>query len=197
MPSALTKFELIAFDLETTGFSAETCEIVELGAVRFTADGREIGRFQQLVNPQTPIPWEATNVHGITDRMVSGQPVLGEVLPEFLAFLSGAPSLLMAHNAPFDLRFLAAGIQRTRVRKVPGHPVVDTLRLARARLPHLRYHKLQDLCSHFDITTPKAHRALHDSLVVKDVFVQLTRCRPVVTSLEDVFELAKPKTLGR
>jgi DNA polymerase-3 subunit alpha (Gram-positive type) len=197
MPSLLTHLEFIAFDLETTGFAADSCEIVELGAVRFTADGREIGRFQHLVDPQTPIPWEATNVHGITDRMVRGQPVLAEVLPEFLNFVAGKPSLMMAHNAPFDLRFLTAGIQRIRCRQIPEHPVVDTLRLARARLPHLRYHKLADLCAHFDITNPKAHRALHDSLVVKDVFVQLTRCRPVVTSLEDVFELAKPKMLGR
>ena len=88
MPASLWDVEYLAFDVETTGLSPAFCEIVEFGAVRFTADGTEVGRFQQLVNPGCAIPFHASRVHGITDDMVSGQPRLKTVLPDFLEFLT-------------------------------------------------------------------------------------------------------------
>lgn len=197
MPSSLSDLEYIAFDVETTGLSPDDCEIVEFGAVRFTADGTEVGRFQQLVNPRCIIPGHVSRIHGITNQMVVGQPVLDEVLPDFLAFLGRRPALMMAHNASFDLGFVGAAIRRTKCRKVPSHPIVDTLAFARARLPNLRKHKLPDLRQHFRIKTPAAHRALFDSLVLKEVFLKLAQRQPAVTTLEDLFQMSPPRKLSR
>ena len=196
MPASLWDVEYLAFDVETTGLSPAFCEIVEFGAVRFTADGTEVGQFQQLVNPGCAIPFHASRVHGITDDIVRGQPRLKTVVPDFLEFLSARPSLLLAHNASFDLGFVGAAIRRIGCRKIPGDPVIDTLSFARARLPHLRRHRLPDLRTHFRIATPAAHRALEDSLVLKSVFLKLAQFQPAVTSLDDVFRLSPPRKLG-
>jgi DNA polymerase III epsilon subunit family exonuclease len=197
MTSRLTDIEYIAFDLETTGFTPEDCEIVEIGAVRFAANGREIDRFQQLINPQCEISYAAGRVHGITNEMVRGQPLLREGIPDFMEFLAAGPAVMMAHNAPFDLRFLSAALRKTKLRQVPRHPVIDTVSLARARLPKLSNHKLPELRDHFRISTSLAHRALHDSLVLKQVFLSLTKVRPAVTHLDDIYRMAPPRELGR
>ena len=116
--------EFVAFDLETTGLSSAFCHIVEFGAVRFRADGTELDRLEQLVDPGCPVPRDATAVHGITNDMIRGQPTVEEVLPEFLQFLGGTDTILMAHNASFDLGFLAVALHRLGA-NVPEHPVVD------------------------------------------------------------------------
>lgn len=108
MPASLTKTEFVAFDLETTGLSAETARIVEIGAVRFRADGEVLGQFAQLINPECRIPAGVTAIHGITDAMVADQPVIADVLPALIEFFGDPRVLLLAHNAHFDMRFLAA-----------------------------------------------------------------------------------------
>ncbi len=192
MPSPLANLEFITFDLETTGFSAQSCEIIEFGAVRFAADGTEIGRFQQLVDPGCEVPYRASQVNGITTDMLCGQPTLEEVLPEFLSFLASRPAVMLAHNAAFDIRFLDAGIARTQCRGVPKHPIVDTVPLSRARLPGLRNHKLADVGAHLKIGSSTAHRALADSLLLKSVFLRLTSRSPAVLSLDELFQLSSP-----
>src|SRR5215217_7097246 len=89
----------IALDLETTGLLAETDRIVEIGAVRFDAAGRELGRFERLVNPGRAMSPAAQAVHGLSDADLADAPPAREVLPEFLSFL-GDPcgTLLLAHN---------------------------------------------------------------------------------------------------
>ena len=82
--------EFVAFDLETTGLHSTFCKIVEFGAVRFRVDGTELDRMERLVDPNCPVPRDATAVHGITDDMLRGQPSIEKVLPEFVQFL-GSP----------------------------------------------------------------------------------------------------------
>src|SRR5919112_2898940 len=102
-----TAREYVAFDLETTGLVAQVDRVVEIGAIRFDASGRERGRFESLVNPERPMSPAAQAVHGISDADLAGAPSARDVLPGFLAFL-GDPetTTLIAHNASFDASFL-------------------------------------------------------------------------------------------
>ena len=104
--TSLADVDFVAFDLETTGLSPISCRIVEFGAVRFNLAAGELETFEQIVDPQCPIPPETIRVHGITDAMVRGMPTVSEVLPAFLGFLGGPDTVLMAHNASFDIGFL-------------------------------------------------------------------------------------------
>ena len=92
--------EFIAFDLETTGLSPDLNRIVEVGAVRFRLDGTELDRMEQLVDPRCVIPADVTEIHGITDEMVCGQPPIEQVLPEFVEFLGFPETILLAHKTP-------------------------------------------------------------------------------------------------
>jgi DNA polymerase III epsilon subunit family exonuclease len=165
--------EFIAFDLETTGLDARFDRIVEIGGVRFDASGREFGRFEQLIDPERPMPPSAYAVHRISDLDVRGAPKAHEVLPEFMSFLGDpAKATLLAHNASFDAGFLACELARMG-QQAPGHVVVDTLALARKRLPGLRSHRLDILARVLDLDPDGPHRALADSLRVKGIWLAL------------------------
>ena len=129
----IAQAEFIAFDLETTGLHPVSAQIVELGAVRFKGDGEVLGQFQQLVDPRSKIPHIATQIHGITNAMVQGQPTIAEALPEFLEFLGDTPMVMLAHNASFDLGFLSVALCRLR-HSFPVHQTLDTCTLARRRI---------------------------------------------------------------
>lgn len=165
--------EYVAFDLETTGLVSETDRVVEIGAVRFDASGRELGRFESLVFPERRMAPAAEAIHGITDAMLAGQPPARAVLPEFFAFLGSADTtVLLAHNAGFDAGFLGSELKRTGL-PAPRHAVVDTLTLARRRLPELRDHRLDTLARLFGLDPNGPHRALPDSLRVKGLWLAL------------------------
>lgn len=165
--------EYIAFDLETTGLVSETDRVVEIGAVRFDAAGRELGRFQTLVDPERRMAPAAEAIHGISDGMLVGAPPARTVLPAFLAFL-GSPdrTALVAHNAGFDAGFLGRELRRSGLAPT-GHAVIDTLSLARRKLPELRDHRLDTLARLFALDPNGPHRALADSLRVKGVWLAL------------------------
>ena len=165
--------EFIALDLETTGLTARTDRIVEIGAVHFLENGEEVARYQSLVNPLRPMPASAYAIHGLSDEQLADARVAREVLPEFLEFL-GEPgaAMLLAHHASFDAGFLGCELSRAGM-EAPGHFLVDTLALARRRLPHLHSHRLDFLTRHFGLDTQGSHRAVGDSLRVKDVWLRL------------------------
>jgi len=108
----LTDVTFVAFDTETTGLHPMVHRLVEIGAIRFRLDGRETTTFQSLINPQIPIPLDVQQVHGITNRMVRGQPTVDQILPRFIEFLGESDTILLAHNVPFDLSFLAMALIR-------------------------------------------------------------------------------------
>jgi DNA polymerase III subunit epsilon len=165
--------QYVAFDLETTGLMAETDRIVEIGAVRFLGNGQEIGRFQRLVNPQRPMSPAAFAIHGISDHDLADAPPASEVLPEFLAFLEEPhKTTLLAHNASFDAGFLGRELARAGL-STPAYSLFDTLALARRRLPQLTSHRLDSLAQALGLDPAGAHRALADSLRVKDIWLRL------------------------
>src|SRR3954470_6521209 len=165
--------EWIAFDLETTGLVAEIDRVVEIGAVRFDASGRELARFERLVDPERPMSPAAQAIHGISDADLAGSAPARAVLPEFLAFLGDpATTALLAHNAAFDASFLGHELARAGL-SPPGHAVIDTLALARRRIPELSNHRLDTLASLFNLGGSETHRALADSLRVKGLWIAL------------------------
>jgi len=165
--------QFVALDLETTGLRAATDRIVEIGAVRFLETGQETGRYQRLVNPQRPMSPGAYAVHGLSDDDLADAPTAREVLPEFIEFLGDADcSALLAHNASFDAGFLGCELNRADL-PLPTHSLFDTLALARRRLPLLPSHRLDAVAHHFGLDPEGAHRALADSLVVKEIWLLL------------------------
>ncbi|MEJ7636632.1 MAG: 3'-5' exonuclease [Singulisphaera sp.] len=168
-----TAREFVAFDLETTGLVAQVDRVVEIGAVRFDASGRELGRFETLVNPERPMSPAAWAVHGISDADLAGAPAARDVLPAFVGFL-GDPetTTLLAHNASFDASFLGRELGRLGP-TLPRHKVIDTLPLARRRLPHAPDHRLDTLARLLGLDPDGSHRALPDSLRVKGLWVAL------------------------
>jgi DNA polymerase-3 subunit epsilon len=164
--------EFIALDLETTGLWAAADRIVEIAAVRFRESGEVLDAFQSLVNPERPVSPGAYAVHGISDLELSGAPRACDVLPELLAFLGDPESAsLVAHNASFDAGFLGAELNRADL-SVPAHAMIDTLALARQRLPMLENHRLETVARHFGLDPVGAHRAMADTLLVKEIWLR-------------------------
>ena len=155
-------------DLETTGGSAEAgCMITEIGAVKVRG-GEVLGEFQTLVNPRTQIPPFIAVLTGISNAMVADAPPIESALPAFLEFAAG--SVLVAHNAPFDVGFLKH-FNEQQGRPWPGFEVVDTAKLARRVItrddaPNC---KLSSLARVFRSTTTPNHRALSDARATVDV----------------------------
>ena len=182
----LTDCEFVAFDIETTGMSARNDRIVEIGAVRFRADGSEIGEFQCLIHPGRAIPYAVTRIHGITDQMVRDAPREADVLPEFLRFLGDTrQTILMAHNASFDVGFLETAIRRAKLEQ-PGHDVLDTVIFARRRYAGLPSYSLGALARSLGIVNARAHRGLSDAMALKDLFRRLIERPPELATLAEL-----------
>jgi DNA polymerase-3 subunit epsilon len=168
---ALIDTTFVVVDLETTGGSHSNSSITEIGAVKIRG-GEIIGEFQTLVNPESPIPAFITVLTGITDAMVIEAPKIGEALFSFLEF-AGSPeeTVLIAHNAPFDIGFLRAAAVECAT-PWPKFQVIDTARVARYvvtrdEAPNC---KLGTLANFFGAATNPDHRALSDARATVDVF---------------------------
>jgi DNA polymerase-3 subunit epsilon len=162
----LSQITFCVVDLETTG-GAETDMITEVGAVKVRG-GEVLGEFQTLVNPKAHIPPLIAVLTGITNQMVANAPGLPQVLPSFLAFAQG--TVIVAHNAPFDVGFLRRACEACAY-PFPRWPVVDTAALARQILlrdevPNCR---LATLARHFHTAITPNHRALTDAQATVEV----------------------------
>lgn len=154
--------DYVVFDLETTGLSPETDEIIEISGLKIRK-GLKAEEFTTLVNPGRHIPSAATNVNNITDEMVRNAPPLGTALEKFLDFIGD--DILVGHNIhTFDNAFLYRGALRELDQTIPND-YVDTLYLARNCLPRLPRHRLTDIAEYFHIETKGAHRALNDCVM--------------------------------
>ena len=152
----------VAFDTETTGFSPREDRIVELGAVRFR-DGEIVEQRSWLVNPQRKIPYWARRVHGIDDAMVEDQPRFKEVYPEFTEFIEG--SVLIAHNARFDISFIVEETRRAGFNPPPNE-VIDSLPLFKKWFPGSDSYSLEALAEHLEIRKHEFHRAVADAMCI-------------------------------
>lgn len=157
-------------DVETTGLSPVYGDrVCEVACLRLR-NGVEVARFESLVDPGRPISPGAFRVNQITPEMLIGAPTFAQVAPSLLALLEDA--VLVAHNAPFDLGFLAAELEIARL-PTPDAPVVDTLILAR-RIYGLSRNSLPCLADALGIETEQAHRAMGDVWTTWQVLDRIT-----------------------
>ncbi len=168
---ALGKLSYTVFDTETTGLDPSAGdEIVSLSAVRIV-NGRLLRQetFDQLVDPRRPLPKESTAVHGITRRMLEGQPTIDRVLPRFARFAED--TILVGHNVAFDLRFLELKEAATGVRFT--QPVLDTMLLSAIVHPNLDDNTLDGNARRFGIPVLGRHTSLGDAILTGEVFIRL------------------------
>lgn len=147
-----------AIDIETTGLDPRYNEIIELAAIRYDC-GKEIARFQSLVNPGVDIDDFIEELTGITNDMLTDAPNLETVLPEFRSFIKD--EILVGHNIHFDINFIYDCSETIGLSPL-SNDFVDTLRLGRRIFPELQNHKLNTLCERCSISNGSAHRALSD-----------------------------------
>jgi DNA polymerase III epsilon subunit family exonuclease len=155
----------LALDFETTGLDSVLGRVVEIGAIRFRLDSGSPGAVEEaslacLVDPGMPIPARATEIHGISDKDVAGAPSFGAVVPALLAMAEG--SVIVAHNARFDLSFLDAELARLGRGRAES-PSEDTVALSRRAFPGRPSYRLGDIASALGIDAGSAHRALDDA----------------------------------
>ncbi|MDH5209965.1 MAG: 3'-5' exonuclease, partial [Burkholderiaceae bacterium] len=145
-------------------------EIIQIGAVRLVNGKlRRSESFEQLVDPRRDIPAATIPIHGIQPSMVAGQPTIDAVLPAFHAYVQD--TVLVAHNAAFDMRFLQMKEGALGLRF--DQPVLDTLLLSAVVHPNQESHKLEAIAERFGISVIGRHTALGDAIVTAEVFLKL------------------------
>lgn len=148
---------VVVFDVETTGLSCKEARVIELAAIKLE-NGVIVAEFNELVKIDTPLPAKITEITGITEQDLEEKGKLEkEIFTKFKDFIGD--SLLVAHNAAFDLGFLYYGFLRNDLGEYTND-FIDTLTISRDR--HFYPHKLENMCERYDITLNNAHRALSD-----------------------------------
>lgn len=171
----------IFYDTETTGVRSEKDRVIELAAF----DPVNNATFERLINPQMPIPAEATAIHNISNDMVANAPIFAEIVADFAAFCAGNVVLIAHNNDGFDIHFLRAEFKRSNCEMPPAWKFLDSLKWARRYRRDLPRHTLQFLREIYGITANNAHRALDDVIVLHEVFKKMTDD----LHIEDVYSL--------
>ena len=160
--------EYVSLDLETTGLEPKKDRIIEIGAAKIR-DGEVQETYSLLVDPRIKIPERITDLTGINDQMVEGQPFVEEAVKGLLEFCEELP--LLGHNLMFDYSF----VKHSAVNM--GMPFekqgMDTLKIARVLLPDLESRSLQSLRQYYQIPQQEAHRALEDALTTFRLYERL------------------------
>jgi DNA polymerase-3 subunit epsilon len=167
----LAELSYTVFDTETTGVEPSAGDkIISIGAVRIV-NGRLLKHetYDTLVNPMRSVPRDSIRIHGIQAKDLEGQPTLGEVLPAFHRFCED--TVLVAHNAAFDMRFLELAEPESGVRFV--QPVLDTLLLSAAAHPTMQDHSIEAIAERLGVAVVGRHTALGDALVTSEIFLKL------------------------
>lgn len=160
----IDEINFLSIDVETTGLDPSCSRVCEIAYLKFRS-GETLDSFTTLVDPQTPIPPEVSRIHNITDDMVSGRPKFSGVAARLLCAMEN--SVLVAHNAPFDISFLKTEFGRIGM-VFPDIPVIDTLKISR-KFGKFASNKLGTVAKNLNIQACGWHRASSDVVMVKRV----------------------------
>ncbi|HQU82988.1 MAG TPA: exonuclease domain-containing protein [Pyrinomonadaceae bacterium] len=166
----LAESDFVVFDLETTGAKCPPCRVTEIGAYR-VKNGAIVDEFQTLINPEMPIPSFISQLTGISNEMVKNAPKFREIVLDFLDFIGD--SVLVAHNASFDMRFLNHEIGIVYDKYRLANPHLCTVQLSRKLLPDIENHRLNTVAEHFRIALINHHRAAEDARATAHIFINL------------------------
>lgn len=179
--------DYVVLDLEMTGLSAKTDQIIEIGAVKIR-EHKITETMECFVNPKCPIPTRITELTGITDEMVLQGEERDAAVGNLLRFIDG--NIIVGHNINFDYSFLKQwAVNNKRTLTLQG---CDTLKLARALLPAEQSKTLESLCVYFGIERKRAHRALDDALETWEIYERLVELALEKGDYEDYL---KPREL--
>ena len=167
---SLKESSFVVLDFETTGFSPNYHEIIEIGACK-VVNGEILDSFSSFVNPRREISKKTTNLTTITNDDVRKAPFIEDILPKFMEFCKG--SILVAHNAEFDSNHLYHNLRRLNMYN-GKIPFIDTLGVARARYnKKLKKFGLEDLCKMFGVSLDQHHRAIDDAKATALIFIKM------------------------
>ena len=170
LAARIDQVPLAYVDVETTGLSPQGGDRVCEVAILRCQGGQVLDAMQQLINPQRPMGAGAYAVHGISDDMLRDAPTFDAVMNDVLELFAGA--VVVCHNTPFDLGFLAAELALLHV-PMPSFVALDTLRLARRNVASPRY-SLGVLAATLGVEVDgRAHRAMVDVLTTRAVLQRL------------------------
>ena len=164
----------VLFDTETTGLDPATGDrVIEIAALELVNDLPTGRHFHALIDPERDIPEEVTRIHGFRSADLEGKPKFADIAADLVAFFGDAR--LIAHNAPFDFRFLEFEFVRLGLPPLDLERMVDTLVLAKTRFPGMP-NSLDALCRRFaiDLSQRTTHNALLDCRLLAEVYVELT-----------------------
>ncbi len=163
----------IVFDTETTGFDPNTGDrVIELGCVELIDHIPTGESFHAYLNPERDVPVESQKVHGLTGEFLADKPLFSAIVDDFLAFIADSP--LVIHNAGFDIKFINAELARVNKAPIPFARAIDTIEIAKAKLPGVRY-SLDELCKRFniDLSARTTHGALLDAELTARLYLEL------------------------
>ena len=165
----VSESEFCVLDVETTGMSAYNSRVIEIGMVKIK--GLKIGeKFHSLINPGSEIPYFITQLTGIKNSDVYDAPFFDEIINKVTEFIDG--SILVAHNAQFDLSFLKREFNQCGIEK-PKNPSLCTLKLARKLYPQFKSKSLGSVVKNLGITHKNVHRALGDATVTAKILLKM------------------------
>ncbi|MCC7016272.1 MAG: DNA polymerase III subunit epsilon [Rhodospirillales bacterium] len=187
----------IVLDTETTGLDpASGDRIVEIGCVELINHVPTGTTFQRYVNPERDVPAAAIAVHGLSREILTAHPVFAAVVEDFVAFIGDSP--LVIHNAAFDLGFVNAELARIEREPLGAARVLDTVQLARRKIPPGASASLDALCARFgiDASDRALHGALKDAMLLAEVYLELIGGRQPGLALAGVRAGAAPASAG-
>ena len=162
----------VCFDTETTGLDPDAGDrLVEIGCVELIDNKRTGKYFHEIINPERDIPEEVVKIHGISNDKVKDKPTFKDIVDDLLEFIGN--STLVAHNAPFDMKFLNSELVKLDRPKLEND-VIDSLMLAKEKFPGQK-NNLDALCKRFNVDASKRvfHGALLDAELLADVYIEL------------------------